>query len=126
MEGLKRPATKPRRFLATSVTPAVALVAAALAIWFLAIAASWDGKCPPHGTGEFRNFEPTGLDKGVYVWPPGAQCYTDNNGIENHQEWPWAPWAILALFAGAGGVLLFGLVVVVNDLRPSRVGGQAT
>jgi hypothetical protein len=119
MEGAQPGATKPRRLLATSVTYALALVVAALALWFLAIAASWEGKCPPgpRTGGEGRVPAPTGLDKGVYVWPPGAQCYTVR-GIANYQAWPWAPWSILALFAGAGGTLLFGIVVTLRDLKP--------
>jgi hypothetical protein len=117
MEG--RRGAKPRRVLATSVSYAVALVVAALVIWFLAIAASWEAKCPPHGHGEFRNFQLSGRDKGIYVWPPGAQCVAEHD-IANHQAWPWAPWAVLVLFAGAGGVLLFGTVVTIRDLkRPS-------
>lgn len=111
---------RPRRLVATSLPYVVSLLVAAFTIWFLAIAASWEGHCPRHGVGEFSNAEPTGLDKGVYVWPPGAQCYADN-GIENHQAWPWAPWAILSLIAGAGGVLLFGIVVTIRDMRVGSV-----
>jgi hypothetical protein len=56
-------AGRPRRPLATGLPYVVALLVAAFTIWFLAMVASWEGKCP-------SGLQLTGLDKGVYAWPP--------------------------------------------------------
>jgi hypothetical protein len=58
-----------------------------------------------------------GLDKGIAVWPPAAQCGDPQNGTFWHQALPWAPWVIGVLIAAAAAILLIGLLVTIRDLR---------
>jgi hypothetical protein len=80
-------------------------------LWGIALWLSWGGSCPnsAHTTG--------GLEKGISVWPPAAQCPTSHGGTFWHEALPWATWLIGALVLVGAAVLLTGLVVSIRDLR---------
>jgi hypothetical protein len=59
---------RPNRF-GLGLTAAALLSGLAVVLWLVALSASWGSDCPRPGRG------PEGLDKGVTLWPPGAQCY---------------------------------------------------
>ena len=105
---------RPRRLLGPTVGSAVVLAISALVLWGVALWVSWGGSCPTAGqtTG--------GLDKGISVWPPAAQCTNAHGGTFWHQALPWATWMIGALILAAAAVLLTGLIVSIRDLsRPT-------
>jgi hypothetical protein len=79
---------------------------------------SWGGSCP-------SSSEVTGgLDKGISVWPPAAQCNDAHGAAFWHEALPWATWAIGALILAAAAVLLTGLIVAIRDLsRPVAAPG---
>jgi hypothetical protein len=111
-----RPVTggRPRRLLGPTVGSAVVLAVCALVVWGIALWVSWGGSCPnaSQTTG--------GLDKGISVWPPAAQCTNAHGGTFWHEALPWATWLIGALILAAAAVLLTGLIVAIRDLvRPS-------
>jgi len=87
------------------------LAVAAFVLWGIALWVSWGGSCPnsAHTTG--------GLDKGISLWPPAAQCPTGHGGTFWHEALPWATWLIGALILAAAVVLLTGLVASIRDLR---------
>ena len=95
------------------------LAAGALILWGIALWASWGGSCPQPNAGD------GGLDKGVSVWPPAAECVDRHGGAFWHQALPWAPWLIGALIATAAVVLLIGLAVAIRDLRRPATGALA-
>jgi hypothetical protein len=101
---------RPRRLLGPTVGSAAVLAVCALVLWGVALWVSWGGSCPNSGatTG--------GLDKGISVWPPAAQCTNANGGTFWHQALPWATWVIGALILLAAAVLLTGLLVAIRDL----------
>jgi len=87
------------------------LAVSALALWGIALWVSWGGSCPNSG-------QPTGgLDKGISVWPPAAQCTNAHGGTFWHEALPWATWVVGALVLAAAAVLLTGLIVAIRDLR---------
>jgi hypothetical protein len=102
---------RPRRLLGPTVGSAVVLGVSALVLWGIALWVSWGGSCPDsaHTVG--------GLDKGISVWPPAAQCPNGHGGAFWHQALPWATWLIGALVLAAAAVLLTGLIVSIRDLR---------
>ena len=102
---------RPRRLLGPTVGSAVALAISALVLWGIALWVSWGGSCPnpSQTTG--------GLDKGISVWPPAAQCTNAHGGTFWHEALPWATWLIGALILAAAAVLLTGLIVAIRDLR---------
>jgi len=83
----------------------------AFVLWGVALWVSWGGSCPnaSQTTG--------GLDKGISVWPPAAQCTNAHGGTFWHQALPWATWLVGALILAAAAVLLTGLIVAIRDLR---------
>ena len=97
--------------LGPTVAAAVVLAAFALLLWAVALWVSWGGACP--------NPSPRsgGLDKGISMWPPAAQCLDPHGDSFWHQALPWAPWAIGVLVVAAAAILLTGLVVAIRDLR---------
>jgi hypothetical protein len=101
---------RPRRLLGPTVGAAAVLALCALVLWGVALWVSWGGSCPNSGktTG--------GLDKGISVWPPAAQCTNASGGSFWHQALPWATWVIGALILVAAAVLLTGLIVAIRDL----------
>ena len=101
---------RPRRLLGPTVGSAVVLAVSALILWGVALWVSWGGSCP--------NSSPTGggLDKGISVWPPAAQCTNAHGGAFWHEALPWATWVVGALIVAAAAVLLTGLVVAIRDL----------
>jgi polyferredoxin len=102
---------RPRRLLGPTVGAAVALAVLAFIVWAVALWVSWGGSCPQASAAN------GGLDKGISVWPPAAQCGDGQGGLFWHQALPWAPWLIGALIAAAAAILLFGLLVAIRDLR---------
>jgi hypothetical protein len=110
---------RPRRLLGPTVGSAVVLAAGALVLWGIALWVSWGGSCP---TGSNTR---GGLDKGVSVWPPAAQCTNAHGSTFWHQALPWATWVIGALVLAAAAVLLTGLIVAIRDLiRPAQPAGN--
>jgi hypothetical protein len=102
---------RPRRLLGPTVGSAVVLAVSAFVLWGIALWVSWGGSCP-------NSIETGGgLDKGVSVWPPAAQCATTHGGTFWHEALPWATWVIGGLIVTAAGVLLIGLIVAIRDLR---------
>ena len=88
------------------------LAGAALILWAVALWASWGGDCPASARLD------EGLDRGIAVWPPAAECPGGGSGATLwHQALPWAPWVIGVLIAAAATILLIGLVVTIRDLR---------
>jgi hypothetical protein len=86
----------------------------AFVLWAAALWTSWGGSCP------LPSPQSGGLDKGVSVWPPAAQCIDKQGDPFWHQALPWAPWVIGALILSAAAVLLAGLIVAIRDLtRPT-------
>jgi hypothetical protein len=114
---------RPRRLLGPTVGAAAVLAVSAFVLWAVALWASWGGGCPqPNPSGG-------GLDKGISVWPPAAQCVDRQDGTFWHQALPWAPWLIGVLIAAAAAILLFGLIVAIRDLRrpaPAAMAGALT
>ena len=111
---------RPRRLLGPTVGSAVVLAVCALILWGVALWVSWGGSCPSSGkiTG--------GLDKGISVWPPAAQCTGSHGGTFWHEALPWATWGVGALILAAAAVLLTGLIVAIRDLsRPIAAEGPA-
>jgi len=102
---------RPRRLLGPTVGSAVVLAVSAFILWGLALWLSWGGSCP--NSGETSG----GLDKGISVWPPAAQCTNPHGGTFWHEALPWATWLIGALILAAAVVLLTGLIVAIRDLR---------
>lgn len=112
---------RPRRLLGPTVGSAVILAVCALVLWGVALWVSWGGSCPNSSkvTG--------GLDKGISVWPPAAQCNDAHGGAFWHEALPWATWAIGALILAAAAVLLTGLIVAIRDLsRPVAAAGPGS
>jgi hypothetical protein len=110
---------RPRRLLGPTVGSAVVLAVCALVLWGVALWVSWGGSCPSSSkiTG--------GLDKGISVWPPAAQCNDAHGGTFWHEALPWATWVIGALVLAAAAVLLTGLIVAIRDLsRPVGAEGR--
>jgi hypothetical protein len=106
---------RPRRLLGPTVGAAVLLAVCAFVLWGVALWVSWGGSCPN------GNSTSGGLDKGISVWPPAAQCTNAHGGTFWHEALPWATWAIGALVLAAAAVLLTGLIVAIRDLsRPAR------
>ncbi len=102
---------RPRRLLGPTVGSAVILAISALVLWGVALWVSWGGSCP-------NSSQTTGgLNKGISVWPPAAQCTNAHGGTFWHQALPWATWLIGALVLVAAAVLLTGLIVAIRDLR---------
>src|SRR5206468_508992 len=103
---------RPRRLLGPTVGSAAVLAVCALVLWGVALWVSWGGSCPNSSatTG--------GLDKGISVWPPAAQCTNANGGTFWHQALPWATWVIGALILIAAAVLLTGLIVAIRRALP--------
>ena len=88
------------------------LAGAALILWAVALWVSWAGDCP--GSGRLDE----GLDRGIAVFPPAAECPAGGSGATFwHQALPWAPWVIGFLIAAAATILLTGLIVTIRDLR---------
>jgi hypothetical protein len=104
--------------LGPAVAVAVVLAVLALILWGAALWVSWGGGCPNPSAGG------GGLDKGIAVWPPAAQCLDAHGNPFWHQALPWAPWAIGVLVMTASATLLTGLVVAIRDLR--RIGAPGT
>jgi hypothetical protein len=112
---------RPRRLLGPTVGSAAVLAVCAFVLWGVALWVSWGGSCPSSGqtTG--------GLNKGISVWPPAAQCTNAHGGTFWHQALPWATWMIGALILVAAAVLLTGLIVAIRDLSrkaPAAEGQQ--
>jgi hypothetical protein len=97
--------------LGPTVGAAVVVATGALVVWGVAIWFSWGGDCPASGA------RGGGLDKGIAVWPPAAECLDRNGDPFWHQALPWAPWVIGVLIVAAAGILLIGLLVAIRDLR---------
>jgi hypothetical protein len=89
----------------------VVLAVSALILWAVALWVSWGGECPQPSQAN------AGLDKGISMWPPAAQCVDQGNATFWHQALPWAPWVIGVLVLAAATILLIGLVVAIRDLR---------
>jgi hypothetical protein len=87
------------------------LAVSAFVLWAVALWASWGGGCPQ------PNPSDGGLDKGISVWPPAAECVDRQDGTFWHQALPWAPWLIGVLIAAAAAILLVGLIAAIRDLR---------
>jgi hypothetical protein len=102
---------RPRRLLGPTVGAAVVLTGCALVLWGVALWVSWGGECPQ------ANQLNAGLDKGISVWPPAAECTDPQGATFWHEALPWAPWLIGGLIVAAAAVLLMGLVVAIRDLR---------
>lgn len=102
---------RPRRLLGPTVGAAVVVATGAFILWGVAIWLSWGGDCPGSGAGG------GGLEKGIAVWPPAAQCLDRQGDPFWHQALPWAPWVIGVLITAAAAILLTGLVVAIRDLR---------
>lgn len=73
-------------------------------LWAAAIAASWLTDCP--GLGDLA--QPTGLDKGISLWPPGADC--TGSDAAPFEAWKFAPAVIVAFFSLAILVVVLGAV----------------
>jgi hypothetical protein len=102
---------RPRRLLGPTVGAAAVLGVFALILWGAALWASWGGGCPNPGPAS------GGLDKGISVWPPAAQCVDAQGGTFWHEALPWATWLVGALVVAAAAILLVGLIVAIRDLR---------
>lgn len=102
---------RPRRLLGPTVGAAVAFTLAALIVWAVALWFSWGGECPT------PTAQSGGLDKGIAVWPPAAQCVDQHGSTFWHQALPWAPWVVGILIAAAAVILVTGLVAAIRDLR---------
>jgi hypothetical protein len=89
----------------------VVFAAGALILWAVALWVSWGGECPTPSPRD------GGLDKGISVWPPAAQCLDRSGDPFWHQALPWATWIIAVLIAAAAAILLAGLVAAIRDLR---------
>jgi hypothetical protein len=101
----------PRRLLGPTVGAAVVFGVFALILWGVALWISWGGGCPDPSPAN------GGLDKGISVWPPAAQCVDSHGGTFWHEALPWATWFIGALVVAAAAILLVGLIVAIRDLR---------
>jgi hypothetical protein len=97
--------------LGPTVGVAVVLAVSALIVWAVALWVSWGGECPGPSA------QSGGLDKGIAVWPPAAQCVDQHGNAFWHEALPWAPWVVGILIAAAAAILLTGLVVAIRDLR---------
>jgi hypothetical protein len=90
---------------------AVVVATGALILWGVALWFSWGGECPAPGSSS------GGLDKGISVWPPAAQCLDRQGEPFWHEALPWATWVIGVLIVAAAAILLTGLIVAIRDLR---------
>jgi hypothetical protein len=97
--------------LGPTVGLAVVVATGALILWGVALWFSWGGECPAPGSSG------GGLDKGISVWPPAAQCLDRHGETFWHEALPWATWVIGALIVAAAAILLTGLIVAIRDLR---------
>lgn len=98
------------------------LIAAAIGLFGITLASSWFSDCPKP-TGEMGQL--TGLDKGISLWPPGAQCYGAGNDLYIHEALPWAKPLIVTLLGSSSVLLALGLVASIVRMRaPKRGLGQ--
>jgi hypothetical protein len=110
-----------RNPLELTLMVASVLLALAVALWLFAIIVSWWSDCPASGSW------PTGLDKGISLWPPGADCYPaplteggrwyGSNDMVVYELAPLLKWVILGLGVTALGTLTVGLGASINSLR---------
>jgi len=105
--------------LGPTVGAAVVVAAGALIVWGVALWFSWGGECPSRGAAG------GGLDKGISVWPPAAECLNRQGDPFWHEALPWATWVIGVLVVAAAAILLTGLIVAIRDLRRPAEAGSA-
>ncbi|MGH2961578.1 MAG: hypothetical protein ACRDL3_05215 [Solirubrobacterales bacterium] len=120
--GLRSPLA--RTLLVTAVLLGVAII-----LWILATVISWESECPPGG-----GYQPAGLDKGISLWPPGAECPPGRiiegegyggNDIVAYEALPWLKWAILGLSISAMATLIAGLGASINSPRSRPETGRS-
>jgi hypothetical protein len=80
-------------------------------VWLTALATAWTATCP---------HEPTGLEKGLSAWPPGAQCPTHDGALFVYQPHPWLKWLSIGIAFAALCVFVVGLVAAIVELRSRR------
>jgi hypothetical protein len=113
-----------RNPLERTLMVAAVLVGLAVALWLFAIIVSWWSECPASGSW------PTGLDKGISPWPPGADCYAERpskgqglGGIVVYEAIPSLKWVILGLGVTAMATLIAGLAASIAVLQARREAG---
>src|SRR4051812_2360149 len=109
---------RPRRLLGPTVGSAVVLAVFAFVLWGVSLWVSWGGSCP-------NSEASAGLDKGISVWPPAAQCANPHGGTFWHEALPWATWVIGGLIVIAAALLPTGPIVAIPDLPPPPPGAAA-
>jgi hypothetical protein len=106
---------------AAALIAAVALVVVAAALWLLVITHSWASECPESGA------LPTGLDKAISLWPPGADCYAEplrqgeSNRLVIYEAAPFLKWIVLGLALTAVMTVIAGLAASISVLRSRGV-----
>jgi hypothetical protein len=80
-------------------------------LWVVAMVAAWTATCPG------GRYEPTGIDKGLSAWPPGAQCPGHDGAQFVFQPHPWLKWLSVAVAVAAVFVFVTGMVTAIRDLR---------
>jgi hypothetical protein len=110
-----------RNPLEWALLSAAALLGFAAVLWLLAITVSWASECP--ASGDF----PTGLDKGISLWPPGAGCFAEplregeSTRMVIHQAAPLLTWIVLGLALTAVITVIAGLAASMAALRSRGV-----
>jgi hypothetical protein len=80
-------------------------------VWLTALATAWTTTCPR---------EPSGFEKSISAWPPGAQCPAHDGGLFVFQPHPWLKWMCVGIAFAAMCIFVTGLVAAIRDLRAPR------
>jgi hypothetical protein len=102
--------------LGKAIGASVALLMTTVALYGIALLIAHGAECPGRG------YEPTGLDKPISPWPPGAECSPStspgtHHGLAIEEPIPWLKWAIVWFGLGAPVVLMTGIVAEIRDRR---------
>ena len=104
--------------LAVGFSAAALLLFCAGTIWAASIVAAVTTNCPQIGRA-VRG----GLDKGLSIWPTGANCQAPGRGSGTYvyEPQPWMRPAVIALLMCAALALLLALAAALRDLARSPV-----
>jgi hypothetical protein len=102
--------------LGRAVGASVALLIAAAMLYGTSLLLAHGARCPGRG------YEPSGLEKPISIWPPGAECHPGagpggDRDLVVVEPAPWLKWATAWLALGAPLVLLTGFAADLRDRR---------